>query len=224
MKSICCLGMLALIGPAITLVAQQPPAFRPLPTATETFRPSNPSVAPYSPTSPYARPASPRTDGALAGSVTLEMKGGSRLVGIPTKLTRFTLCTSFGDITFDLGKVEGIRIVGPPSGSGDDFKIEAVAVFRNGDVLSGKLKLETIELKALWGEASVDVKQLTSLVTTTDRVSWRNHGGWRIERNSGAGPPPVGTPGLSPAIPVPAGYPAAPSPYLPPATRAVPTY
>jgi hypothetical protein len=79
MKSICCLGVFALIGPAITLVAQEPPAFRPLPTPTETYRPSNPSVAPHSPTNPYARPASPRTEGALAGSVTLEMKGGSRL-------------------------------------------------------------------------------------------------------------------------------------------------
>lgn len=223
MKSICCLGVFALIGPVVALVAQEPPAFRPLPTPTETFQPSYPSVAPYSPTSPHPRPASPRTEGLLAGPITLEMKGGSRLVGIPTKLTRFTLCTSFGDVAFDLGKVEGIRIVGPPTGSGDDFKIEAVAVFRNGDVLTGKLKLETIELKALWGVASVDVKQLTSLVTTTDRVSWRNHGGWRIERNSrDALPPP--TPAWSPEVPAPAYYPGTPPTAASAPTSTAPTY
>ena len=73
--------------------------------------------------------------------------------------------TDFGEIELPLIQVRGIRF---KSVEGNKESTNAFVVLRNGDTLSGKISLDTLEIKSRWGERELKVREIESLTTDSN--------------------------------------------------------
>ena len=110
------------------------------------------------------------------------------IAGTPIDLVEIKVSTSFGDVAIPLAKIDGIKM----HADGED---SAVVAFKNGDLVTGKITLETIKLKTDWGTAHIMTSQIE---TVTDDHNARFYAdssggakGWRFTKatpiNQGAG-------------------------------------
>lgn len=78
------------------------------------------------------------------------------LSGTPIDLDEFKLTTGFGEVTIPMNKVDGIKL----HATADD---SAIIAFKNGDLVTGKIMLETFSIKTSWGKAHIKASQIESI-------------------------------------------------------------
>ncbi|MFK7769778.1 MAG: hypothetical protein AB8B55_21400 [Mariniblastus sp.] len=109
----------------------------------------------------------------------------TELSGTPIELAEIKVTTSFGDVSIPLAKIDGIKM----HADADD---SAVIAFKNGDLVTGKVVLETINLKTSWGTAKINTSQIdTVMASRTARFYPEASGGtkgWRFTTAAPATP------------------------------------
>lgn len=95
----------------------------------------------------------PGPDGDI---VFVKVAQNRELSGTPIDLNEFKLTTGFGEVTIPMNKVNGIKL----HATEDD---SAIIAFKNGDLVTGKIMLETISIKTSWGKAHIKASQINSI-------------------------------------------------------------
>ncbi|MHC4406161.1 MAG: hypothetical protein ACYTG0_41530 [Planctomycetota bacterium] len=106
---------------------------------------------------PYAIPpptVAPRTEDD--GRFTVRLSDGSSLVGSLEGMDNLVMQALVGEVTIPVDKVT--QILTPP-----DAK-QTVVTFRNGDRLTGEIRLDAVRLKTAWGEVSVNPQHVVAIV------------------------------------------------------------
>ncbi len=118
------------------------------------------------------------------GSTLFVKVAQTELSGTPIELAEIKVTTSFGDVSIPLAKIEGIKMH-------VDAEDSAVIAFKNGDLVTGKIVLETVNLKTSWGTAKINTSQIDTVMSSRNaRFFADNSGGtkgWRFT-NSAAAP------------------------------------
>ena len=91
------------------------------------------------------------------GDVVIELTKGRRITGELGALSQVKLDTKFGEANIPLGEVDGIKLH-------IDENDSAVVAFKNGDVVTGQLKLETLEVSTDWGSANVKLASVETIL------------------------------------------------------------
>jgi formylmethanofuran dehydrogenase subunit D len=124
-------------------------------------------------------------EGPANSVVFVSFSQNRELTGSVTELDELKVTTSFGEVNVPMSKIDGIKM-----NIGNDNS--AVLAFKNGDMLSGKVNLDTVQLKTDWGTAHIDASQIETITTDknarffTDNTSGGS--GWRFTK---ARPVPV---------------------------------
>ena len=153
--------------------------------------------------SPMAQPK-PKPD----GRITVNLKDGSCLIGRPKELSTIKFKAKFGEISVPLKSVDGVRCASTdePSPTNDG---RVTLAFKNGDMLSGELELNELELESTWGKTTVAVEHISSIITSVGDKVWVHHDRWRLLRKvecvAPNGAPLYPIQGTAPATFVPAG-------------------
>ena len=109
---------------------------------------------------------------------------GTELSGQIVEISEFKVKTEFGDVTIPIEKVEGIKLDADGQGS-------AVLAFTNGDMVTGKIEMEKLELKTNWGKAHINTDTIDSISAAQYGRFYSDPtgGGWRFSRgNSNTNP------------------------------------
>jgi hypothetical protein len=118
------------------------------------------------------------------------------ITGMPVDLTEIKVITSFGEVTIPLAKIDGIKLHADKNDS-------AVIAFKNGDLVTGMLSLEVINVKTEWGTAHVNTAQIDTLGMDPNARFYTdsNGGAWRFSKIAPSTLPaqPVKATTLSPA-------------------------
>jgi len=125
-------------------------------------------------------------DTDAASSVTVSMmkiklRGNMELSGTPIDLEDVTVNTLFGEAKLPLHTVAGVRF----AQKADE---QTTVVLQNGDVITGELGMESVKLVAEWGEATVNIPHIETIVFRSD-LAWTpvNTGSgtrWRLTKVS----------------------------------------
>ena len=110
---------------------------------------ANPSMRPAG--IDTAVPAGERLEGESPATVAIHLRDGSRIIGTPL-LTDLTLASAYGPIVFRLEQVSSIVF----SDSENEVKIE----FRNGDVLGGSLRLDSMPVQCAAGRLNLPISAI----------------------------------------------------------------
>jgi hypothetical protein len=119
---------------------------------------------------------------ASAKPAIIELRSGLKLEGrlanaaIPCRL-------AFGEVPLPLETIRGIRLSDEMTAveGGTAQPASATIVLENGDSLTGLPRVEVLQLHTEWGEASVKLTHLKSLILTEESVAWTEHEGrWRL--------------------------------------------
>jgi hypothetical protein len=119
---------------------------------------------------------------ASAKPAIVELRSGLKLEGclanaaIPCRL-------AFGDVPLPLETIRGIRMSDEMTAveGGTAQPSGATIVLENGDSLTGLPRMEVLHLQTEWGEATVKLTHLKSLILTGESVSWtEQEGRWRL--------------------------------------------
>lgn len=86
--------------------------------------------------------------------ITIDISDGSRVVGAPSG-SAVTLNTSFAKLDIPWADIQSIKL--------KDDKETVIVKFQNGDSLTGALPLKSLELKTIFGEVSVGIKQVKKI-------------------------------------------------------------
>ncbi|MEM7453443.1 MAG: hypothetical protein AAF456_03710 [Planctomycetota bacterium] len=98
--------------------------------------------------------------------------------GMLVDLEQLELETSFGTVPVPVETIDGIKMNVDPEGT-------TVVAFRNGDVLTGKLTIETVKVRTTWGTAHINASAVDAVTMTADgRFFLDNSGGVRTWRFS----------------------------------------
>ncbi len=158
------------------------------PTVSPPYQPpSSPSYA--SPAAPYSCPPSapaplipgphvpwppaptPPASSNLAGCITVVLTDNSMLFATVQEPKTWKLTTDYGEISVSPDKISGIELI--ENGARAKFSMT------NGDTLSGKWSVGKVRLKAAWGEAALEAKQIRvlgkSVVAPSGNVSPSAH-------------------------------------------------
>ena len=110
---------------------------------------------------------------------------GANLAGQIVGISELTVTTGFGKITIPVEKIEAIKM----HADGDD---SAVIAFVNGDMVTGKVEVDELQLKTTWGKAHINSASIEAISSSQHGrfYSDPNGGGWRFSR----GTPPTTTP------------------------------
>lgn len=143
------------------------------------LQPADP-IPPSQPDSPdqYAapRPTAPSATSEPDGRIAVLLRDGSRLIGELVGVKAFKLKTPYGELEIPSAKIQGIRFGDYPIGAGQVGGV----LLSNGDMVSGKLALESIKLKAKWGVAEIPPRQVSSIIMTATAMTWSRGGGWNL--------------------------------------------
>jgi len=96
--------------------------------------------------------------------------------------------TSFGAVDIPMAKIDGIKM----HADGND---SSVIAFKNGDLVTGTVELETVKLKTDWGTAHVNTSQIEQITSDQNARFFSDASGtgakaWRFQKT----PPPSRTP------------------------------
>ena len=130
---------------------------------------------------------------AFAGNAVAQDSSNSKLYvkinkdrdieGVPVELTDIKVKTSFGEVAIPLAKIDGIKMNAAADGS-------AVIAFKNGDLVSGTVTLETIKLQTAWGHAHINTSKIETISADVNGRFYAEDapgkGGWRFTKS-----PPV---------------------------------
>lgn len=117
------------------------------------------------------------TDKSDEGRVYVKVTQNRELLGIPIELANLKVTTSFGEVSIPMEKIVGIKLH-----VGDDDT--AVIAFKNGDLVTGVVKLESLSLKTAWGKAHVNLEQIETITINRNArfipESGNGSKGWRF--------------------------------------------
>ncbi len=125
-----------------------------------------------------------KTDESAAASVThikVQLKEGMVLEGSPTGVDSLTMASLFGEATIPLDTIAGIRFA-------QKTTEQSTVVLLNGDALTGDISLTELKFFAEWGQATVNVSHIVSVVFRPDlswsSVSTPNGNRWQLKKES----------------------------------------
>jgi len=122
-------------------------------------------------------------DGPSEGKIFVKVTRNRELTGAAIDLESIKFRAEFGEVTIPMAKVAGIKL----HVNADDG---AVIALKNGDLVTGKLALDTVSLKTAWGKAHVKLDQIETIMSDSGSrfFAESNSGkkGWRF--TSGAAP------------------------------------
>lgn len=105
-------------------------------------------------------------------SITRNNNLSGKILGLET----LTVETEFGEVSIPMAKVDGIKMH-------SDAKDNAVIAFKNGDLVTGKVVLDTVKLKTRWGTAHVNTGKIETITlsessrfysdTSSGKAVWR---------------------------------------------------
>ena len=112
----------------------------------------------------------------------------TELSGTPVDLAEIKVTTSFGEVSIPLAKIDGIKMH-------VDAEDSAVIAFKNGDMVTGKVVLETINLKTSWGTARINTSQIETVMASRNARFYPDSSGgtkgWRFTTVSPTNQTPV---------------------------------
>lgn len=100
--------------------------------------------------------------GPGGAEVFVKVTQNREISGTPIDLTELKVTTSFGAVDIPLAKIDGIKM----HADGNDASVIA---FKNGDLVTGTIELETVKLKTDWGTAHINTSQIEQI--TSDRAA-----------------------------------------------------
>ena len=104
---------------------------------------------------------SPTPDAASADSnVVIMLTRNRQLEGELPGLQTVSVKTSFGEATFPIANIEGIKLHA-------DEKDSCIFAFRNGDMVTAQLALDQITLSTDWGDASINTASIETIKLNT---------------------------------------------------------
>lgn len=109
-------------------------------------------------------------------AVYVQVVKNRELSGQIVELTELKVKTSFGEVPIPIDKIDGIKMHA-------DANDNAVIAFKNGDLVTGKIMLDKLQLKTEWGTAHILTEKIETVTTsksakffsdtTGGRQSWR---------------------------------------------------
>lgn len=109
-------------------------------------------------------PSSPSLDGSESvvdsidiDEVVIELTKSRRVTGELTSLTQFAIETKFGEANIPLAEVDGIKLH-------IDDNDSSVVALKNGDIITGKLKVENLAVTTDWGDANVKLASVRTIL------------------------------------------------------------
>ena len=116
------------------------------------------------------------------GKMKIKLRKGLELKGTPIDLETIKMDTLFGEAAIPVHAIAGIRF----AQKGGE---QSTVVLQNGDALTGQLAISQLKFVSDWGEATVNVSELFSLVFRTDlawtSISTPTGQRWRLTRSTG---------------------------------------
>ena len=130
--------------------------------------------------------AAQSVEGPAGSTVIVSVSQNRELTGSISALDELNVSTSFGEVKVPFAKIDGIKMnIGNDNG--------AVLAFKNGDMLSGKINLDKIQLKTDWGTAHIDAAQIETITNDKNARFFNDNSsggsGWRFTK---ARPVPAG--------------------------------
>lgn len=118
-----------------------------------------------------------------APAIKIKLRGNMELSGTPIDLETITVNSLFGEAKLPLHTVAGVRF----AQTADE---QTTVVLQNGDVITGELGMDSLKLVAEWGQASVNIDHIETIVFRSD-LAWTpvNTGSgtrWRLTKVSGS--------------------------------------
>jgi len=125
--------------------------------------------------------AAQAVEGPAGSSVIIKVSQNRELTGSITALDELNVSTSFGEVKVPMAKIDGIKM---NIGNGND----AVLAFKNGDMLSGKVNLDKVQLKTAWGIAHIEAAQIQTITSDKNARFYNDNtsggSGWRFSKAS----------------------------------------
>ena len=123
-------------------------------------------------------------DGPADGKIFVKVTRNRELTGSAIDLASVKFKAEFGDVTIPMAKIAGIKL---HVNAEDD----AVIALKNGDLVTGKIDLQTVSLATAWGKAHVKLDQIETIMSDPASrffaESSSGKKGWRF--SSGASAP-----------------------------------
>lgn len=96
---------------------------------------------------------------ASDGEVVIELTKSRRITGELDNVSQVVLQTKFGEANIPLTEVDGIKLH-------IDENDSAVVAFKNGDVVTGLLKMDALAVSTDWGGANVKLASVETILMT----------------------------------------------------------
>ena len=122
-------------------------------------------------------------------TIKIKLRGNMELSGTPIDLETITVNSLFGEAKLPLHTVAGVRF----AQSSDE---QTTVVLQNGDVITGELGIDSLKLVSEWGQATVNIPHIETIVFRND-LAWTpvNTGSgtrWRLTKVRSATIPSTG--------------------------------
>lgn len=104
---------------------------------------------------------------------------GNDLSGQIVGISELKVTTGFGEVTIPVSKIEAVKMHA-------DNEDSAVIAFTNGDMVTGKVEVDELQLKTNWGKARINAASIEAISSSQYGrfYSDPNGGGWRFSRGS----------------------------------------
>lgn len=118
-------------------------------------------------------------DAVAASTMKIKLRGDMELSGTPIDLETITVNSLFGEAKLPMHTVAGVRF----AQKADE---QTTIVLQNGDVITGELGMESLKLVSEWGEATVNIPHIETIVFRSD-LAWTpvntgNGTRWRLTK------------------------------------------
>lgn len=124
--------------------------------------------------------AAQSVDGPAGSTAYVTVSQNRELSGAVAELTELDVSTSFGEVKVPVAKIDGIKM----NVSGDGA---AVIAFANGDMLTGKVQLDTIKLNTEWGTAHINANKIETITFDKNGRFFADNtsgsSGWRFTKS-----------------------------------------
>lgn len=115
----------------------------------------------------------------------VKVNKSTELQGQIVEVTELKVSTSFGEVDIPFEKVEAIKMRAGGDGT-------AVIAFINGDMVTGKIQMDELQIKTSWGKAYINADSIDSIAGSQFGNFYADpNGGWRYSRGSRPNSSPV---------------------------------